>query len=255
MPTIKHLTFKDKNNVKDKMVQGSASAIKPVRGRVQIHARDIGNGKKLYLVEDTSNLIVYRGRHWLMQRAFGQDFDANQSDVAPAGSRDWKDRYVRWFAIGTGGASIADPLTAESPSLDDCALTTHVDIGGTSYMETTDGNYQFKAFDSGYPKFIIDGDVPAAGESLCTDASAQDPVDLGTYYADNFLVSIMQITLAADEGNGTGYQDLSEAGLFCSESGGTFATISDLNIFARVTFSTIRKTSSRELVITWYVYF
>jgi hypothetical protein len=122
-------------------------------------------------------------------------------------------------------------------------------------MTTTDTLYEFKSFDSGYPKFTIDPDVPAVGEVLATDAVAQDPFDLDTYPMDKFLIGTIQVTLSATDANSTSYQDISEAGLFCSETGSAFSTIDDLNIFARVTFSTIRKTSSRELVILWYIYF
>ncbi len=251
----KHVVFNDKKNMNDQFVAGEAKgcSAKPVKGRVQIHARDLGEGKKLYLVEDTSNLIVYRGRSWLMQRAFAQD----QPNDVPSGSRAWSSRWIRWFGIGEGGASVGDPLIAEPPGLDNCQLVTPGTLGTTNpgVIETTDGSHQFVSFDSGYPKFTVDTEVPAIGETLCTDSSATDPFDLANHDGDEFLVGVMQMTLTSGMANGTGYQDLSEAGLFCSDTGTTFADIDDLNIFARVSFSTIRKTSSRELIFTWYIYF
>jgi hypothetical protein len=58
-------------------------------------------------------------------------------------------------------------------------------------------------------------------------------------------------TLSATDANGF---NLNEAGLFTSTStvggfGGPF------NLYARVTFPTIMKTSARQLLFIWYVYF
>ena len=231
------------------MVSGGSARLP--KGRVRIHARDLdGKGGKPYLIEDTSNLIVYRGRNWLMQRAFAKDM---------VGREGWKDRFISWFAVGTGGAIAGQPLVAEEPSLPNCGLGIHGTIGsGTSWLQCE--NYagvmqDFHKFDSGYPQFINDPEIENFG--LCTTDTNIDPLDGATYNSDKFLIGMTKTTISADECNGTDYQDISEAGLFISPSNSMNYTFSprDMEIFARVTFSTIRKTSDRELIFSWLIYF
>jgi len=251
-----HLIFKDSErpNLKDKMVGGSPTEHTGIKGRVQIHTRDIeGTDKKLYLVEDTGNLIVYRGRNWLMQRAFEQDM---------SGRAGWKDKWINWFGIGTGGAVSGQPLVPASPDLGDCALGSHGLIGsGTRWTQCDDLGAvarDYHMFDDGYPIFINDPDVDNG--DLCTNCTSVDPLDSTTYNCEKFLITLIRTTLTADEASdtlGLGYQDINEAGLFVSPSEATgyaFAA-EDMEIFARVCFSTIRKDVNRELIFSWYIYF
>jgi hypothetical protein len=250
MSEVKTIILRDnmRKYLKDRLSGKSmASNRSSVKGRVVIHGRDKGE-QNFKLITDKSNLIVYRGRNWLMSRAFGMDM---ATGVRP----DWYNRTIKWFGIGTGGTPVGgDPLDIASPELVDCSLAAHEDIGGLSYMETTDGGYQYKAFDGGYPLFIHDPDVPVGPEVLCTDDLTTDPVDGLDYYGDNYLVGLIQVTLDSTEGNGSGYLDLNEVGLFCSETQAGYLD-ADINIFARCTFSTIRKSSARELIFTWYIFF
>ncbi|MCK5019528.1 MAG: hypothetical protein KAS32_20885 [Candidatus Peribacteraceae bacterium] len=235
-----------RRNMKD-----SADSLLQPKGRVRIFEKNKETGE-IKLVRDQSNLIVYRGRSWLLQRAFNQD-------IPVAARADWKDFFISWFAVGTGGVESGAPLTPTSPALGDCALGTHgtIDDGG-NFIAAPDAR-EFRAFDVGYPKFVNDSDVNS--DDLCAVCNYTDPVDTQSYPCDKFIISVTKVTLGADEANGGvspgDYQDISEAGLFVSPSTSLAYPFQDeeLEMFARVTFSTIRKDDTRELIFTWYIYF
>lgn len=235
-----------------------------VKGRVRIHQRDISkSGLKTdpYLVEDTNNLIVYRGRNWLMQRAFAKDM-TNRTD--------WSDKWITWLGIGVGGAVGGSPLVPTDPDLIECTLDTHGVVSAGSRWVTVNG-LDYHQFDTGYPLFLNDpeivqcdprgGALPSGCVDLCNDCSATDPIDTETYNCDKFLVALTRTTISSEECNGgTGpldYQDINEAGLFVSPSDNKLYSFAsdDIQLFARVCFSTIRKDVNRELIFSWYVYF
>ena len=67
---------------------------------------------------------------------------------------------------------------------------------------------------------------------------------------DKWLILKVTVTIGVDDANGS---QISEAGLFTAESSaGGWA--GDFFLFARVTFSSIVKTSDRRLVFVWYLY-
>jgi len=231
-----------RKNLEDVFVSGGDN-LKP-RGRVMIHERKVGDSK-LYLVEDTSNLIVYRGRDWLLQRAFNKGF----------GDRAWQDRYISWLAVGTGGAVGGNPLTPTSPALPDYLLNTHGSIDSGSRYITVDAK-EYHDFDSGYPALIHDTDVTETvyGTSFTDINSVTNP-------SDSVLIGLVKVTIASNECNGGSdpedYQDISEAGLFTSNKNtvGDPPASGEIELFARVCFSTIRKNADRELVFSWYIFF
>lgn len=232
------------------------------RGRVRIFEK---NENGLYLLEDTSNLIVFRGRNWLMQRAFNQNLGNNGDQGGSGGQRTWKDYYINWFAIGTGGAETGSMLDVSSPELSNIELATHGVIG-------TDGKNvsgkEYMSFDDGFPQYLNDPDLNNDGipndaederlyDALPDVTPIYDPVRDDYKKPDSFLVAKIQVTLGADDANGgdtdNDFQDLNEAGLFVSDD--HVDPQSDPQLFARVTFSTIRKTNMREIVFSWYIYF
>lgn len=231
-----------RKNLEDVFVAGDDN-LKP-KGRVMIHERKVGDSK-LYLVEDTSNLIVYRGRDWLLQRAFNKGF----------GTRTWQDKYISWFAIGTGGAVSGNPLTPTSPELPDYLLNTHGTVNaGSRYI--TVGGLDYHDFDTNYPTFIHDTDVTETvyGPSFTDINGVTNP-------SDSVLIGLTKVTIASNECNGgtdpADYQDISEAGLFVSPKNtvGDPPSAGQLELFARVCFSTIRKDYTRELVFSWFCFF
>ena len=223
---MKNFKFKifdnQRKNMRDKLTTFSP------KGRVIISENV--NEKKIIL-RDTSNLILYRGRNWLLQRAFNK-----QSVVARA---DWKDKYLCWFGLGSGGAVIGSPLSPVSPNLSDTALVSPLP-GGASNRILDIGTQGFHQFDTSYPNITFDPDIEDETE-------------------DTKLVALIQVTIDADEYNGDEYQDLSEAGLFvCSydiDNVPASPVLTDFDLFARVCFSTIRKDVNRQLTFAWYIYF
>lgn len=236
------LKDKERENLHDKFGDSPSNQLK---GRFRIFERKVGDSK-LYLVKDTTNLIVYQGRNWLIQRAFNTDL------VSRPG---WKSRYISWLGIGSGGAPIGDPLVPTDPDLTDNSLDTQLPLGSSANIITLSGK-DYHTFDPGYPKILHDGAV-SGDPGLSTSCSETDPVDAGSYYCDSFLIAESKITIGADEGNGAGSQNINECGLYVSPSNDTGYGFSagDIQLFARVTFSTIVKDSSRELIFSWYVYF
>jgi len=231
----KELTFEDRQIVVDRFSNGSVSD-KPILGKVQIFERKVGD-TKLYLLSDISNLVVYRGRRWLIQRAFDKNYD----EVYP-----YKDLFISWFAIGTGGAPSGHPLTPTSPSLKDTALSSHGVIeSGMNYV--TVGGKEYHKFDSGYPEFTLDDDISSIGLSSPNDRR---------------IIAKIVTTLTADEANNDSgipdpdsYQEINEAGLFFADRNTISPVPTKVEMFARVTFPTMRKDNQVELVFNWYVFF
>ena len=216
------------------------------KGRVIIHGREPGSNN-LSLIEDTSNLVVYRGRHWLMQRAF----------YSAVGSRNWRSYYINHFAIGTGGSLATSPLSPIAPELTNYQLGSHGTIDNGTF-DTISGNEYFR-FDSGYPIFLQDEDITDYTGDGCSHTDSLS----ATGNCDRELIAKIQVSIASDQCNdadnpvnpglpGDPYQDISEAGLFVTDSA-TSPTVSKL--LARVSFSTIRKDLHRELVFSWFIYF
>lgn len=211
-------------------------------GRVQIYEKKIeGSDKSLFLLRDIDNLIVYRGRHWLMQKAFNKNYGAELV----------KDLYLSWFAIGTGGALQGSPLTPTSPNLTNTTLAAHGTLGADSSTIITFNGKQYHTFDGASvpPQYPI---------------YEQDPEVAPEVGSDGYLVAKITITLGAAEGNGKGesgsgggaeYQDINEAGLFISDSHINSPLPTKMEIFARTTFSTIRKYSGTSIVFNWYIFF
>lgn len=256
------ITFTDKNNcLSDRFGSQSKPALTMdvggrIKGRFKIYERKIGD-KNFYLVEEKNNLIVYHGRNWLMQRAFNQDL--NDSDFANRSKM-----FISWLSIGTGGALEGNPLSPVAPTLPDCKMGNHGLIAsGERYLTIGEGENarDFHAFDEGYPIFLHDPEVD--NSELCTEYQHVDPEEDISYNADKFLIAKIVTTIASDEANVTKgrpdleYQDINEAALWVSPSKSLSYDFSpeDMQIFARVTFSTIRKDVNRALMLVWYIYF
>lgn len=233
--------FNDKLDIDDEFSIGNQ---KRPRGRVIIRGRKPGGEYKI--LEDTNNLVVYRGRHWLMQRAFNT-----------TGSRNWTGYWINHFAIGSGGALEASPLSPIAPELTNYQLGSQGVIDNGTF-DTISGDEYFR-FDSGYPIFLQDEDITDYTGDGC---SHTDSLSV-TGNCDRELIAKVQVSIASDQCNdsdnlsnpglpGDPYQDLSEAGLFVTDSA-TAPTVA--KIFARVSFSTIRKDLHRELVFSWFIYF
>lgn len=234
----------ERKNLKDKLMMGGK-----MFGRsnpVIITTRDVKTKK--VIETQNSNLITYPGRNFLLQKAFNQNMTTRQ----------WKDNYISWLGVGIGGAVGGQPLTPSSPELPNYQLGSHGTVNaGTRYV-TVDGK-DYHAIDDGYPHFTNDPDIDNG--DLYSGCTQLDPEDGNTYRCDKFLIGIVKVTIAAHECNGgtdpSDYQDISECGIFQAPSSslGYSFIPGDMNMFARVCFSTIRKTDQREIVISWYFFF
>jgi len=205
------------DGIKDKLTLSD----KRPKGRVQVfEKRDDG---KLEKIEDTSNLIVYQGREWLLQRALNVN--------SPGWDTDAPDWIISWFGLGTGGAG-ANLLIPLVPDVTDTDLTQPAIINATDPTLANSG--KLHPFDS------ID---------VLEDTSNDN----------RRLIASISTTISQADANGpdgTTYYDLNEAGLYVSNSIVPGSVLTDsITMFARVTFSTIRKNSSRSLVFLWYIYF
>jgi len=229
------LPFKDKTDVNDsEKVQYNS-----VKGRVRIYEHKIKNSdKKLYLLRDTTNLVVFRGRNWLAQRAFNTNMSSTTIDM--------KSLYPCWLAIGTGATIAGNPTAVSSPDLTNTELSAHGVIDSGIRYVTVDVK-QYHLFDNGYPTIIEDTEVSAVGLTTLNDRK---------------LIAKTITTFEANEANNDGgisdsssYQEISEAGVFVSDSDDIYPVPTIMRLFARVTFPTVVKNNSVRLIIEWEFYF
>jgi len=193
------------------------SQIRP-KGFVEIF--DIKDGKKEIIGKP--NLVVYPGREWLISRAFNQ---------ANSGITALNTDYISWFGVGDGGAPVGDPLIPTSPTNIDTNLSNSIMINVT---DSACGDYRTSPA-TGYYKHPFD------------EIAFEQDGDNDNYW----LIAKIAVTLSSVDANG---YNLNEAGLFISASnaGGYSGNFS---LYARVTFPSIVKTTTRQLLFQWYVYF
>jgi hypothetical protein len=214
-------------NLRDKLGGDS----KRPRGWVEAYEK-LPDGQ-LKLIEK-SNLVVYQGRQFIMQRAFNQSLNAEND----------QDSFISWFGLGTGGtgASLLIPVV---PKLTDTELVSPAIINNKSGTD-------------------------------CINNGLQHPIDSITYLTDptndnKELIASIVVTIGEDDANGpsggttsSDFYDLSEAGLYISDSLDQvdFTTAPDaanhlntLKLFARVSFSSLRKFNERQIVFNWFIYF
>ena len=192
------------------------------QGFVEIY--EVGDDGKKKLI-GKSNLVVYQGREWLVQRIM----NLNHSNVSST-----KDEWINWFGLGNGGVLAADPLDPIPPTLTDTDLQSRVMINAT---DATAADYHVVS--AGYPE---EGFYKIAFDSVEFE---QDPLN-----DDKWLVTKITVTVGVDDAND---KELSEAGLFTSDSTSGGHT-GPFYLFARVTFPSIVKTSDRRLVFSWFLY-
>lgn len=201
--------------------KSSGDRIKP-KGYVEVYEE--GKDGKKQLV-GRHNLVLYLGREWLAQRIV----DKNNTNVTPT-----NDEYINWFGLGDGGVITGDPFTPSPPVITDTDLSSRVMINAT---DSSAADYHTVA--SGYPE---EGYYKIPFDSIEFEQDSNND--------DNWLVIKITITVGVDDANG---KQLSEAGLFtaASNAGGYSG---NFNIFSRVTFPSIVKTSDRRIIFNWYLY-
>ena len=198
------IEFIDSQRLKDRLVSGGSV---PPKNRVQIHERvkkgrlykpksyggkvmpySLDTDPRYGKIEDTNNLIVYKGRSWLMQRAF-------QKDLSPVGG--WPNAnyvkntsFISWFGLGSGGADPENPLTPYEPALTDIGLASHEQVNTGDRRSYDFNDNQYHAFDTGYPVFISDINVDITNNESCT---VTDPVTTEDRACNSFLIALVRV--------------------------------------------------------------
>ena len=205
------------NCIKDAIVSKPSNDRKP-EGFVEIY--EIKDGKKKLVGKH--NLVIFQAREWIAEKIF----NTNNVNTPTSPSE-----FICWFGLGEGGAPVGDPLNPTAPLSTDTDLDTEVPINATDVAcgDLRSGNYYKHPLDS------IEFQQDAAN-------------------SDKWLIVKVTTTIGTDDGNGSGSQILNEAGLFtAASSSGSYS--GDFFLFSRVTFPSIVKDTSRQLVFMWYIYF
>ncbi len=198
--------------------QTKISGSRKPQGFVEVYSVD-KDGKKQKVGK--SNLVVYLGRELVNQKIANTENPLSVVD---------KDEAIYWLGIGEGGVAGADPFVTDPPE------STNTDLLAESPVHASDSTNCTDLRVGNYYKHKVD-----------TIAFEQD-----TDNNNKWLIVKITTTLGVDDA--VGY-DISEAGLFTSVSSQPGSgNAGPFHLFARVTFSTIQKTSTRELIFVWYLY-
>lgn len=202
---------------KDSVVNSDIPASRKPEGFVEIF--EVQDNGKLKKKHGKSNLVVYQGREWVAERIFQLD----NANTSPTGTM-----RIGWFGVGSGGAPVGDPLNPTTPISTDTNLDTEVPFNGT------DTNYGDLRGDSLFYKHPFDS------VEFQQDASNNN----------EWLITKVTTTVDTDDCNG---YNLNEAGLYIA-SDVTPGHSGPFYLFSKVTFPTIVKDSTRQLVFMWYLY-
>lgn len=195
--------------------------VKP-KGYVEIYEADEDGNKKLV---GRHNLVLYLGRSWLAQKIV----DRENSNVTPT-----KDEYINWFGLGNGGVIPGDPFNPSPPVITDTELSSRVMINATDSSAA-----DYHTISPGYPE---EGYYKIPFDTIDFEQDAQND--------DEWLVVKITVTVGVDDANG---KQLSEAALYTAEQN-TGGYSGNFNIFSRVTFPSIVKTSDRRIIFNWFLY-
>ncbi len=184
-------------------------------GFVEIYSIDKDGKKKL---AGKSNLVLYVGREWIASRIC----NIKNSNITPD-----PDEFISWFGLGDGGAPVGDPLNPNTPTNTMTGLSNEIPLHATDInLADLRSGYYYK-----HPLDSIEFQQDALND-------------------DSWLILKVTTTISVDHANG---YNLNEAGLFTSDSNSAGHT-GPFNIFSLVTFPSIVKDDTRQLVFYWYLY-
>jgi hypothetical protein len=206
----------DYHNIGDSINKNISKSNGP-KGFVEIFELDENKNKQLV---GKSNLVTYGGREWLLSRALNYD----NGSITPL-----RTEFISWFGLGTGGVVEIDPFDPISPANSNSDLSVPIMINAS---DSTCGDLRVSP--AGYFKHPFD--------SIIYEEDNEN--------MDRFLIAKITATIGPEDANNN---LLSEAGLFTANSGsGGYSGA--FNLYARVTFPSIMKYSTRTLVFVWYLY-
>lgn len=197
--TKKIINIKDglSKNMKDHLSIGEST----LRGSVDVYEKR--SDGQLNLVDQKNNLIVFGGRTWLLQRAFGS--------IVAGGEPSLYNKTIMWFACGQGGGEPGNPLQAGATIGSDTKLLSQIRLRS----DLTDG-------DPGYPLYASDLETGDHGY-FKRFSSVTIKEDHSNPYIENSitkyppLIAEIRIELSSDDANGDSWVDLNEAGLFIAD--------------------------------------
>ena len=252
--------FYGENCLMDSALTRQSQKRKP-EGLVEVYDIKDDGTKKLIR---KNNLVVYQGRETLAQmlvRTNTVDEDNNPPLTPVVGN---SSMWLNWFGLGQGAADTecspgsGDVFAPEPPSNEDtelkCPIAINTDASSSDYHVQGDPGYPGSGLCSFPPPIVLPTQYPQTG-------NYKHPFNGISFEQDNlndnkWMVVKITITIGVDDANGkTGSsgQPLNEAGLYTSASDvggytGPFA------LFARVTFPTLLKDSTRRLQFVWYLF-
>lgn len=194
-----HLRDSMRNSLKDKLSIGTDNTPR-LKGHVEIYERD-KEGKET--LREKQNLIVYSGREWLLNKAFGPLIEGNDPLV-------YENQLLKWFGCGIGGGEAGNPLQAGATTGSDTDLyqplrlrddLTDSDPGWESYGSRKVDSTVY----TGYYKKI-------SNVTKKEDHANPYLVDGETVYPP--IIAELRIELSSDDANGDSYEDINEAALF-----------------------------------------
>jgi len=236
----------------------------PKRNLVVIETKNKENGK-IIDKQENHNLVVYHGRSWVAQRVL------NKSLYTEGDRTNYPNMFISWFALGSGGCDTSNPLDVNPVKLVEYSLSNHEKIAedneiGENNLSVTIDSTVFHYHSLSNITFFPDPDI-IPGDNIGIsdpDYELMEDIDIEGYKADSYLCVLIEVNITESEYNGpsyyglsgVAYKDLNEAGLFFSLSDTPDPNLTGIpQLYAKVNFSTIRKTENRELVFRWYLYF
>lgn len=184
-------------------------------GFVEIYEVDENNNEQLV---GKSNLVVYVGRELIAQKIVKINNPAIDTDF---------NEGLFWFGVGSGGVNEGDPFNPSPPVSIDNGLYVDLPISDAdpTCADPREGWFYKKPIES--VEF------------------EQDP------YNDNSWLIIKTVSRVSVSDALGAY--ISEAGLFTALEN-TPGYTGDFHLFSRVTFPTITKSETRQLLFIWYIY-
>lgn len=204
-----------------------------VKGKIEVFDK---HGNKILT---RNNLVVLRGRAFILEKLFEDDGVKNEYDVVyDSSEKRPKSRRPCLFTIGTGGAQSTGASSVVSPSpflpsYTDLGMTAPVPFikgagqGGNTYFDPKGDSYYAKVFDS---------------------------VTWGYNEASNEVFKKITLSINANEARG---YTINELGLLIGKptySDSNITSVENLDLMTRVTFTGIPLTGSDTFTINYYLY-
>lgn len=221
---MNNIDIKENINISDKKNYS-------LRGRINIFNK-FGD-----LILEKDNLVVQRGRAFILEKLFESSNDSKLTVPYDNGERPIG-RIPCLFTIGTGGAQVTGNSSVSSPSP---FLPSYSDIGMTSQVpfisSGTGGNVYFKQEGTNYY------------------AKKIDSVSWG--YSESTNEVFKKLTLNINSNEARGYT-INELGLLIGkptyDNNGNMTNVTHIDLMTRVTFTGIPLTGADSFVIEYYLY-